>query len=212
MSISSSSLPFLKNYYISSLLTFTINNSELLEKFKSAFQIDTEWCDAMAKSDKLFSFSNNLVFHDNCLYVPSSLWSEILHSCHDSVLTSHPGCSITYDLVKRDYSWPGMQTYIRQYVLSCKHCVKVKNITHKPYDLLQPLEVPNRPWQSITMDFIVKLPPSHGYDSIWVTCDHMTRAVHFIPICESMDAPELSQLYMDHIFRHHGFPQAIVSD
>ena len=40
----------------------------------------------------------------------------------------------------------------------------------------------------------------------------MTRAAHFVSICESMDAPELSQLYMDHIFCHHGFPQAIVSD
>ena len=62
------------------------------------------------------------------------------------------------------------------------------------------------------MDFIVKLPPSHGYDSIWVVCDRMTRAAHFVPIRESMDAPELSRLFLDRIFRHHGFPHAIVSD
>jgi hypothetical protein len=62
------------------------------------------------------------------------------------------------------------------------------------------------------MDFIVKLPPSHGYDSIWVICDRMTRAAHFIPICESMDAPQLARLFLDRIFRHHGFPQSIVSD
>ena len=40
----------------------------------------------------------------------------------------------------------------------------------------------------------------------------MTRAAHFIPIQETMDAPEISWLYMDHAFHHHGFPQAIVSD
>ena len=62
------------------------------------------------------------------------------------------------------------------------------------------------------MDFIVKLPLSHCYDSIWVVCDHLIRAAHFIPICKSMDAPELSCLFMDRIFHHHGFPQAIVSD
>ena len=62
------------------------------------------------------------------------------------------------------------------------------------------------------MDFIVKLPPLHSYDSIWVVCNHMTQAAHFIPICESMDAPELSHLYLDQVFCHHGFPQAIVSD
>ena len=126
-----------KTTKISSLSTFTINSSKVLETFKSAFQINTKWGDAMAKSDKLFSFSNNLVFHDNYLYVPSSLWSEILHSHHDSVLAGHPGHSITYNLVKQDYSWPGMWTYIRQYVSSCEHCAKIKNITHKPYGLLQ---------------------------------------------------------------------------
>ena len=73
---------------------------------------------------------------------------------------------MTYDLVKCDYSWPGMRTYIRHYVSSCEQCSRIKNDSHKPYGLLQPLEVPNCPWQSITMDFIVKLPLSHGYDSI----------------------------------------------
>ena len=62
------------------------------------------------------------------------------------------------------------------------------------------------------MDFIVKLPPSHGYDSIWVVCNHMTQAAHFIPIRESMDALELSHLYLDQVFHHHRFSQAIVSD
>ena len=99
-----------------------------------------------------------------------------------------------------------MRSYVCNYVSSCEHCAKIKNVVHKPYGLLQPLEIPERPWQSIAMDFIVKLPPSHGYDSIWVICDHLTRAAHFVPICESMDAPELSRLFMDHVFCHHGFP------
>ena len=109
---------------ISSLSTFTIDNSELLERFKAAFWTDTEWRDAMAKSDESFTFSGNLVFHDNWLFVPSFLRAEILRSHHDSVLAGHPGRSITYDLVKRDYSWPGMRTYIRQYVSSCEQCAR----------------------------------------------------------------------------------------
>ena len=78
--------------------------------------------------------------------------------------------------------------------------------------LLQPLKILNWPWQFISIDFIVKLPPSHGYDLIWVVCNWLTRAAHFIPIWESMNAPELAQLFLDQIFNHHGFPQAIVSD
>ena len=163
-SLSSTSLP-----QISILTMFMVNNSDLLGRFKAAFQDNTEWYDAMSKSDDFFS--GNLVFHDNCLFVLSSLRSEILYSRHNSVLAGHPGQSVTFDLVKHNYSWPGMQTFICQYILSCEQCSRVKNVTHKPYGLLQPFEIPNQPWQSISIDYIVKLPLSHGYDSIWVVCD-----------------------------------------
>ncbi|PIL28410.1 hypothetical protein GSI_08444 [Ganoderma sinense ZZ0214-1] len=62
------------------------------------------------------------------------------------------------------------------------------------------------------MDMIVKLPDSHGYDSIWVVCDRLTRYAHFVPCNEAMDAPALAWLFFDRIFRHHGMPESIVSD
>ena len=40
----------------------------------------------------------------------------------------------------------------------------------------------------------------------------MTHAAHFITTCETMDAPQLACLFLDHIFHHHGFPQAIISN
>lgn len=93
-----------------------------------------------------------------------------------------------------------MQTYSCAYVKSCELCAHTKNATHKPYGLLQSLDIPDRPWCSISMDFITKLPLSHSYDTIWVVCDCMMRAAHFIPICESMDAPDLACIYLDRIF------------
>ena len=197
---------------ISSLSTFNLDNSELLNEFKDNFRTDIEWRDAMTKNNTSFSLQNDLVYHNGRLFVPLPLRTKILYSRHDSLLSGHPGRAKTYDLVQRDFSWPGMQRFIRSYVTSCELCQRVKNRTHKPYGLLQPLDIPDRPWYSISMDFIVKLPPSHGYDSIWVICDRMTRAAHFIPTCESMDAPQLARLFLDRVFRHHGFPQAIISD
>lgn len=62
------------------------------------------------------------------------------------------------------------------------------------------------------MDFIVKLPISHGYDSIWVVCDRFTRAAHFVPCNETIDSPGLAWLFLDRIFRYHGLPDSIISD
>lgn len=80
------------------------------------------------------------------------------------------------------------------------------------HGLLKPLDIPNRPWKSISMDFIVKLPMGHGYDSILVVCDRLTRASRFIPCNESMTASELAWLFIDRIFRYHGLPDLIISD
>ena len=76
---------------ISALSTFMIDNSELLAKFKEAFRTDMEWRNDLSKPGNLFSFLENLVFHDNHLFIPQTLRPEILYSCHDAVLTGHPG-------------------------------------------------------------------------------------------------------------------------
>jgi transposase InsO family protein len=62
------------------------------------------------------------------------------------------------------------------------------------------------------MDFIFKLLVSHGYDSIYVVCDHLTRAAHFIPCNKSIKAPELTWLFLDRIFCYHGLPESMISD
>jgi hypothetical protein len=53
------------------------------------------------------------------------------------------------------------------YVRSCDTCQRDKVSRHRRYGLLQPLEIPYRPWTSISMDFITALPESDGYTQIW---------------------------------------------
>jgi hypothetical protein len=53
---------------------------------------------------------------------------------------------------------------------------------HKRYGLLQPLDIPYRPWTSMSMDFVTALPESDGYTQIWVIVDHLTKMAHFIPL------------------------------
>lgn len=197
---------------VAALTTLSIDNSMLLERFKKAFRDDVEWREALAHGNPDFTAQDGMVFHKGRLFVPSTLRADILHSRHDALIAGHPGRTRTLAFVQRDYSWPGIQTYVRRYVQACDVCARIKTPRHKPYGLLQPLELPTRPWKAITMDFIVKLPLSHGYDSIWVICDRMTRAAHFIPCKESMTAVELAWLFLDRIFRYHGLPESIISD
>jgi hypothetical protein len=199
---------------VSALTSGSFNNSDLLDRFREAWKIDAEWRAALQEGDTDFvhDASDNMVTHCGRPFVPEHLRKEIVHSRHDALIAGHPGRACTLNLVSRDFLWPGMRTYIRRYVTACPTCAQIKNPQHKPYGLLQPLEIPKHPWRAITMDFIVKLPKSHGYDSIWVICDRLTRAAHFIPIKEATSTPDLVYLFVNRFFRHHGMPDSILSD
>ncbi|KAJ9525170.1 hypothetical protein QJQ45_020696, partial [Haematococcus lacustris] len=89
-----------------------------------------------------------------------------------------------------------------------------KSSAKKPAGLLQPLPIPERPWDSVSMDLIVKLPASgpNKYDSILVFVDRLTNMVHLVKTWESMTATQYAKLFLEHVFRLHGMPRSVVSD
>jgi hypothetical protein len=78
--------------------------------------------------------------------------------------------------------------------------------------LLQPLPILEAPWESVSMDFMVSLPLSKGFDAIMVVVDRFSKMAHIIPITESATAQEMGRLFFTHVFKHHGLPKDIVSD
>jgi hypothetical protein len=63
------------------------------------------------------------------------------------------------------------------------------------------------------MDFIVGLThTSHGYNSIWVIVDRLTKLAHFIPVSTTYRVRQDAELYMSHIVRYHGILKTIISD
>jgi transposase InsO family protein len=137
---------------------------------------------------------------------------EILQARHDSKTAGHLGERKTYELVARDFHWKGMRRYIKNFVKTCQVCQLNKSSRRLPYGLLKPLPIADRPWNSVSMDFIVKLPTSANFDSIMVVVDRRTKMAHFIPCSETITAAETAQLFLSHVFKLHGLPDSIVSD
>lgn len=75
-----------------------------------------------------------------------------------------------------------MRSDAATYVQRCGTCQRVKGQHIKPSGLLQPLPSPEGRWNSVSMDFIVQLPPTKlGHDAIVVFVDRLTKMVHFAP-------------------------------
>ncbi|SPC65051.1 related to Gag-pol polyprotein [Ustilago sp. UG-2017b] len=84
----------------------------------------------------------------------------VMTQCHDGITAGHVGRDATIKAAQRHYWWPSMTAWIADYVASCPVCARYKAPRHRPYGLLQPLATPDRPWGSISLDFIEGLPPS----------------------------------------------------
>ena len=81
-----------------------------------------------------------------------------------------------------------------------------------PYGLLRPFPVPTKPWQSISLDFVTVLPPSQGFDTIFVVVDRFTKMAHFLPCIKTINSEQTTDLVMREVFQHYGFLDNIVSD
>jgi hypothetical protein len=69
------------------------------------------------------------------------------------------------------------------------------------------------PFETVALDFIVKLPISQGFDSILTVTDQgCTKAAIFIPCNEDITAEETAALYIKHVFTHFGLPTKVISD
>src|SRR5882724_12939811 len=82
----------------------------------------------------------------------------------------------------------------------------------QPYGMLKQLPIPEKPLNSISMDFIEKLPPSSGYTSILVIVDHLSKQSLCIPTHNTITSLQLAQLFILHVFSKHSVPSHITSD
>src|SRR5258707_627560 len=101
---------------------------------------------------------------------------------------------------------------VKDYVASCAMCAHAKSVRHKPYGKLKQLPIPFQPWSSISMDFIEQLPASEDFSAILVVINHLMKQVIFIPSHDTVNALQVAQLFLTHIFSKHRVPSHITLD
>jgi hypothetical protein len=164
------------------------------------------------KSDE-WSLDKGIVHYRGKIYVPKSdLRRRITSLCHDTKVAGHAGRWKTLELIARNYWWPQMSRYVGKYTSACDMCLRTKALRTLPVGELHPLPIPDEPWDTISVDFIVELPESEGKDSIMVVVDTVTKRGHFVDTVTTISAAGSARLYLQHVWKHHGLPRKVVSD
>ena len=152
---------------------------------------------------------------DSKLYVPNAdnLRKDCFESVHIHPYSGHYGNQRTVAKAKQIFTWPSLLQDVRNWVATCDSCQRVKAVRQKKPGKLQPLQIPERNWSSVSMDLITDLPVTRqGNDSIWVVVDRMSKMVHLVAIKKTATAEDVAEAYEKNIFRLHGIPESIISD
>jgi hypothetical protein len=104
-----------------------------------------------------------------------------------------------------------MGGFITSYVEGCDKCQRYRKDLH-PKALIHPQEVPEGPWQIISVDLIGLLPLSHGKDAILNIVDHYTKQIHLFPVTTQITTDGVASIYFEQVFPLHGIPKCIISN
>lgn len=136
----------------------------------------------------------------------------ILEQTHNTPSAGHRGSMKTFDLLSRTFHWPNSRTDVLRFCTLCRSCQAIKVNHCPPQGQMMALQVPNKPWSRIGVNFIVKLPLAQGFDSVTVFVDHFSKKAHFIPVNETWKADKLAEAFIFNVFKLHRLPDAISSD
>lgn len=124
-----------------------------------------------------------------------------------------PACGST---LRENVWWKSIADDVRAFCESCPTCQVSKPSNHQPYGLLETLEVPKRPWETISIDFVGPLPElktlQGTFNMILVAIDHLMSMVHLAAMKQTYRAKEVTEVIFSLVYKHHGMPSKMVSD
>ncbi|KAI2649350.1 Transposon Tf2-6 polyprotein [Labeo rohita] len=68
----------------------------------------------------------------NFRFVPEEERFPLIHATHTLVGTGHPGTNRTLSLLKQQFWWPMMESYVQRIVRGCRECAMAKTPRHLP--------------------------------------------------------------------------------
>ena len=166
-------------------------------------------------SNQLTKNWQGLWFRGSQIYVPDSslLKKQIFEELHDSKVAGHYGIHKTRRLVERLFWWPHLREEVERYVKHCPVCQFDKSSNLKPAGLLQPLPIPQSPWDSVSFDFITALPRTErGNEAIVVFVDRLTKFAYIYPCQDTITAEGFAELWYEVVYRNEGVSREFISD
>jgi hypothetical protein len=108
----------------------------------------------------------------------------------------------TVVMLQKHFYWPKLRQEVIKYIRSCIACAFSK-LTTKKQGLYTPLPTPDRPWESISMDYMLGLPSTKwGNDYVFVVVDRFSKMAILVACKKSITTEATAKLFLERVWVH----------
>ena len=159
-------------------------------------------------------FNGSHLYFKHHLYIPPNTCHDLITTVHLSLASGHGGFFRMYSSLSRDYWWLGMSSFVCCFIAGCALCQQMKVNTHPTVPVLSPLPSScMRPFQQLSVDLIMDLPLSSGFDSLMVMIDHGLSKEVILTLCnKTIDTKGVAELFFKNVFLHFSLHDHLISD
>ncbi len=162
------------------------------------------------QSDRVYYRDRLLILEDEKLRL------RLLQLSHDMSIASHSERVKIYEILSRHYYWFEMIKTVARFVRNCHLCSRVKIFREKYQRALKSLDVLNRRWKDIVMNFIMTVSESKNLNgnstiNILIVVNRLSKQVHYESMSE-ITALDTAQVFYHAIWKHHELSDSIVSN
>jgi hypothetical protein len=118
-----------------------------------------------------FHIQYGLLYRLGHIFVPSRERAKLISEAHYNRVPGYFNIEKTVKMLQKYFYWSNLRQEVSKYMRSCITCV-ISKPTTKKQDMYTPLPTPNKPWESISMDYMSGLPSTKwGIYYVFVVVD-----------------------------------------
>ncbi|MBW0564916.1 hypothetical protein O181_104631 [Austropuccinia psidii MF-1] len=110
--------------------------------------------------------------------------------------------------------WRKWEQELSEYINTCERCQKAKRKNGKNYGLLQQIEEPKHPWETINMDWVTGIVPGgrENFNAFLIIVYRFSKNVRCLPCHKEDTEMDTALLFWNNIICTCGVQKIIISD
>jgi hypothetical protein len=144
-----------------------------------------------------FHLQDELLCHMGYLCVPSSERAKLIWEAHYSQMAWHFIMENTVAVLHKHLYWSKLCQDINKYIRYCTACTIAKPTTKKQ-GLYTPLPTPERPWESISMEYMSRLPSTKkGNNCVFLVVDMFSKMAILTTCKKNTTVEAIAKLFFE---------------